>query len=253
MSWAKPIPKKITSWSYSRWAVYAECPLKAKYKFIDKLPEPGSPAMERGNVIHKIAEQFVKGETKTAAVPEPLKPFADLFKQLRKEAKKEPDRFNVESTWAFRSDWSETTWNDWNGCWLRVKIDAARFSFEEKDCITIDVYDWKTGKFSPQYNVHQYMMQQHLYGTSALQRYAGRYKYVIVRPHLVFLDAGVEYTGGEGDPIVYTDEQKKPMVKEWTNRVKPMLNDSTFKATPGNACRFCHFKKSNGGPCKFGD
>lgn len=209
--------------------------------------------MERGNVIHKISEQFVKGETKTAAIPEPLKKFADLFKSLRKEQKKEPERFNVETTWAFRADWTDTTWNDWSGCWLRVKVDLSKFTID-KDCITIDVYDWKTGKFSPQYNVHQYMMQQHLYGTAALQRFARLYKYVIVRPHLVFLDAGEIYPPLTGDDsVTYIEENKKDMVKEWTNRVKPMLNDSTFKATPGNACKWCHFKRSNGGPCQYGD
>jgi RecB family exonuclease len=57
-----PQPKKITSWSFTRYNTYSQCPAKAKFKFIDKLKEPDSPQMQRGTDIHKLAENYVKGE-----------------------------------------------------------------------------------------------------------------------------------------------------------------------------------------------
>ena len=55
-------PPRITSWSFSRWSCYSSCPYKAKLKFIDKLKEPGSPQMDRGTVIHELAEHYVKAK-----------------------------------------------------------------------------------------------------------------------------------------------------------------------------------------------
>src|SRR3990167_2871281 len=125
--------KKITSWSYSRYSKYTECPAAAKYKFIDKLAEPGSEAMERGNVIHKMAEDYTKGATKK--LPQELARFKDEFAELKKS------KPMIEETWAFTKEWAETVWNDWNGVWLRIKTDAACL-----DDDTLYVIDHKTGK-----------------------------------------------------------------------------------------------------------
>ena len=34
--------KVLTAWSFSRWDKHAQCPLKARLSFIDKLKEPSS-------------------------------------------------------------------------------------------------------------------------------------------------------------------------------------------------------------------
>jgi hypothetical protein len=41
------------------------------------------------------------------------------------------------------------------------------------------------------------------------------------------------------------------LADDWEDKTRPMLNDTIFAPKPGNACRWCHWKKSNGGPCKF--
>ena len=43
----------INQWSYSRLSCYEKCPKQAEFKFIKKIKEPGSPAMDRGKDMHK--------------------------------------------------------------------------------------------------------------------------------------------------------------------------------------------------------
>lgn len=216
--------KKITSWSYSRYACYKECPAKAKYKFIDRLFEPPAPAMERGNVIHKMAERYTKGEEKK--LPEELKLFKDQFTELKKSKPR------VEETWAFTKSWAQTVWNDWQNCWLRIKTDASCV-----DGTTLYVIDHKTGKLRDGYDE-----QLSLYGVGG----------VLVHPHIKevntqmwFLDSGdvVEKT--------YKATELKALQKDWDKKVQPMLNDTRFAPKPGNGCSWCAFSKSKGGPCKF--
>src|ERR1700722_6270359 len=122
--------QRITAWSYSRYQAYTECPAKAKYKFIDKLPEPPAPAMDRGTAIHKMAENYAKGVSKK--IPEELKNFTQKFTKLKKA------KPIVEQEWAFDKMWKPT---DWFGpqAWLRVKMDASY-----KDQNTLYVIDHKT-------------------------------------------------------------------------------------------------------------
>ncbi len=218
------ILKKITSWSYSRYACYTECPAKAKYKFIDKLEEPKGPAMERGNVIHKLAEKYVLGKFKK--LPKELALFKDQFAELKKS------KPQVEQTWAFRANWSETTWNDWKGCAVRIKTDAACL-----EDTTLYVIDHKTGKLRSGYDE-----QLSLYAGGGTLKYP-HVKEVVTQ--MWFLDSGdvVEKT--------YKASEGKSILAGWDKKIKPMMNDTTFKPKPGNACRFCHFKKANGGPCQY--
>ena len=202
---------KITSWSYSRYATYEECPAKAKYKFIEKLKEPSAPAMERGNDIHKLAEKFTKGELKK--LPPELKLFTEQFKELKKSSPV------VEESWSFRRDWSQTTWDDWTGCWLRVKVDAAC-----AETNTGYIIDHKTGKQRDGYDT-----QLSLY---ALSGFLINPTWEEINTQLWFLDSGsiVEK--------MYKKEEAASLKKEWEKRVTPMLNDTRFAPKPGNGCRF---------------
>ena len=48
--------RRITTWSYSRWTTYEDCPARARYKFLDRLPDPSGPGEDRGTALHKAAE-----------------------------------------------------------------------------------------------------------------------------------------------------------------------------------------------------
>ena len=230
--------KPITSWSFSRWSLYRECPAKFRYKNIDKIPEPASDAMERGTLIHGYADSFVKNDAADLA-PE-LHKVAATMSGLQKRFKADPKTVSLEDTWAFRRDWTQTVWNDWDGCWVRIKLDVAVVDESE-----VTVIDYKTGKFNPM-KVGEYMLQLDLYALGALLTYGD----VVVLPELIYTDANVRYPE---KPVEYTAKQLPKLKRDWEARVAPMMADTKFEPTPSQtACKFCHFKKSSGGPCIHG-
>lgn len=237
---------QITSWSFSRYNTYQLCPLKAKLQFIDKIKEPPNPAMQRGADIHDMAEAFIKGTL--TGLPKELKKFAKLFRRLRRQYKKAINGMVVEDTWAFTKDWDETTWNDWVGCWVRIKLDCA----EHEDGVTMVINDWKTGKFRLEKN-EEYVEQLELYALTALLLHD---HIEVVKPRLVYLDYGIIYPEpGSGDELIFTRDDIPRLKELWAKRVRPMLNDKAFAPRPNNLCHWCFFRKSNqadgGGQCKY--
>lgn len=239
----------IKSWSFSRYSTYKLCPLKARLAYIDKIPEPPNKAMERGANIHTLAERFIKGELEE--LPPELQKSRVEFRKLRRRFKKLTSGITVEDTWAFTKEWDKTTWNDWVGCWLRVKLDCAE---ELKDGKTLVVYDWKTGKFRPDKN-EEYIEQLELYALSAFLMYD---HIEFVQPKLVYLDEGTVYPEpGSLDhlKLTFTRDSIEELRTKWEKRVKPMMNDQVFAPRPNNLCRWCHYRKDNaangGGQCQF--
>lgn len=231
---------KITSWSFSRYADYKNCPLKFKLKHVDKLNEPPNEAMARGAAIHTLAEEYIKGKGRT--VPPELKLFEVELKALRKQFKKSINGMVVEDNWSFTKDWEETEWNNWVNCWVRIKLDCAHHA--EADVMVVT--DWKTGKFRPEQN-DEYIEQLELYALAALMLHPHLKE---VRPRLVYLDVGVSFPTAD-NPIVFTQADVPKLKKLWEKRTKPMMSDTTFAPRPNDKCKWCHFRKSNGGPCKF--
>lgn len=227
----------VTSWSFSRWSDYKKCPAHFKFKHLDKLKEPPNPAMERGSAIHKLAEDYVLGVKKT--LPKELSLFKDEFKALKAQKIK-----FVEENWSFTRDWQLTEWNNWANCWLRVKLDVAYIHPEHNVIVPID---HKTGKPRDDKNA-EYELQLELYGLAALVQQPS---VAAASPRLWYLDHGVVYPDPEEREIEFTQKDVPALKKKWETRVKPMFTDKTFKPTPGDACRWCHYRKSNGGPCKY--
>ena len=237
-------PTQITSWSFSRYAVYKQCPLKAKLKFIDRIQEPGNEAMARGDAIHKTIESYLKGAINR--VPKDLKPISDELKRVKALMKKKVLGPMVEDTWAFTKEWDVTRWDDWVNCWLRVKLDLATFDDEE----TLVVTDWKTGKFRDT-EVLEYLEQLELYALAAFLRFTHVNK---VYPRLFYTDQNLTYPPDE-KPVIYTRSDLPKLRKTWEKRVAPMFKDKRFAPRPNDKCRWCHFRASNkangGGQCRF--
>ena len=236
-------PKQATSWSFSRYSDYKMCPLRFRLKHLDKIPEPSSPALERGAAIHTMAEQYIKG--KLRRMPPELKSFEAEFKALKAQYKKPAHGMVVEDSWSFTKDWTETQWDDWAGCMVRIKLDCAHHEDHE----TLVITDWKTGKFRPELNT-EYIEQLELYALAALLLHDHIEK---VKPRLVYLDAGLIYP--TDDSLVFTKADVPKLKKLWAQRTKPMLNDKRFAPRPNDKCRFCWYRASNkepgGGRCKF--
>lgn len=236
--------KKITSWSFSRYDTYKQCPLKLKLSAIDRIQAPGNEAMARGSEIHKLAEDYIKSKIRT--LPAELKAFKSEFTFLRAQYKKKISGVVVEDTWAFTKDWGESRWDDWINCWVRIKLDCAH----HEDQTTLIVTDWKTGKFRAEMN-EAYMEQLELYALAALMLYE---HIEVVKPRLVYLDHGVIHPPSE-KPLIFKRADVNKLKKLWAKRVKPMLSDTVFAPKPNNFCRWCYYRASNkdagGGQCKF--
>lgn len=260
--------KQFTSWSYSRYADYRQCPLAASLKHLHKVQAPTNAAMTRGGEIGKSAEEYIKGGK--APLRAELKSFAKDFKEFRtlykklnlkpavkelgpaltKAAKTKPGQLHpmtVEDTWAFTKDWTQTTWNDWVGCWVRIKLDCAH---EVKGQVLI-VTDFKTGKFRPEMN-ETYIEQLELYALGALLRHPLIKK---VKPRLMYTDAGAIYPPNPDD-MVFTQADVPKLKALWDKRTRAMLMDKKFAPRPNDKCHWCFYGqsgKANGGPglCKF--
>ena len=248
---------KLKSWSFSRYSKYRECPLAFKLSALDKIPEPKNAAMERGNLIHTTAEKYIKAEI-PVKVPAELSAFADLFKELRKQYKSRVAGITVEDDWALTKSWERTVWNDWNGCWVRIKLDCS--GNENPD--DLDITDWKTGKFREEKN-EEYVEQLELYALAGLLLHP---HVKSVRPRLVYLDVPTVYpTPGlkrtpHSEPekeLVYTRDDIPKLKKLWEKRVKPMFTDKRFAPKPNSNCVWCFYgqagiaKKGGPGLCKF--
>jgi hypothetical protein len=255
--------RQFFAWSFSRYCDYRECPAKAAYKHIDHLeqfdkdeaettklvklvskgkPMPsGIPAFTKGSVVHEIAELYVNGKIKK--LPEELETFAKEFKHLKTKKTSE------EQQWAFTVDWVPCSWFA-QEAWLRVMVDehyadgAGRYT----------IIDYKTGKApsapgskTPSWNnekFYQHREQREIYAIAVFIMYPDAE--VVTAKHW-YLDAGVEH--------VDTYERKtsfKALKDKWTKTVVPMFADRKFAPRPSqSACKFCSFKKAEGGPCKF--
>ena len=73
----------IPQWSYSRLTCFEKCPKQAEFKFVKKIKEPGSAAMDRGKEVHKLCEDYIRGNYEE--VPAQLKDFEEAFELLREQ------------------------------------------------------------------------------------------------------------------------------------------------------------------------
>ena len=241
---------QIKSWSFTRYWDYKLCPRKAKLKYLDKIEEPPNDAMARGAEIGQVAEAYIKGTVAKFAdgteydgtkprMPAVLEKFADEFKKLRALYKKSSRYVVVEESWAFTKVWGKTLWNDWDGCVVRIKMDAGH-----RDGKTMILRDWKTGKYRAEKR-EEYVEQLELYALAALLNDPFVEKVVA---YLCYLDAGVTF------PVAGTDDEKRltftradipKLKKTWDKRTRAMLLDKSFAPRPNEKCRWCHYRKEN--------
>ncbi|MGH7869653.1 MAG: PD-(D/E)XK nuclease family protein, partial [Candidatus Dormibacteraceae bacterium] len=164
------------------------------------------------------------------------------LRKLRALYKKRLSGVIVEDTWAFTRGWEQTRWDDWVGCWVRIKLDCAHRTSDDVLVVT----DWKTGKFRPDQN-EEYVEQLELYALAALILHPHLKE---VRPRLAYLDTGDVYPPA-GQELVFIQADVKRLKALWAKRTKAMLSDTVFAPKPNRFCAWCHFRKSNNGPCKF--
>lgn len=210
------------AFSNSSIKTYEDCPYKYKLTRIEHRQEPTGPAAERGKMIHS---EFENALVSLNLVPAEHEYWQTYIAELI--AKK--TRSEVE--FAVTRDWSVCGFKD-SHAWLRGIYDAVYF-----DGARAHVLDWKTGK------ERDYGDQLKLYATVILACYPE-----------------IEEVTTE---ICYIDLQKRQAcptykrsqlgeLKQWmADRMHKIENDSIFAPNPSFGCKWCHFRKDNGGPCQW--
>lgn len=218
----------ITAWSYSRWADYERCPFYAKLKHVDRLKEPDNKYQARGSAIHKLAEDYASGKIRT--IPFELKTFSEEFKKLKKM------KPIVECSWAFDVHWQPSSWFDTQRTWVRIKVDVTVAAKGKRFII-----DHKTGKDRPEHED-----QLGLYAIGGFLSHP--------EDEQECQDWYLDKLQNDPEKITgadFTRDMLPQLQEEWLHKTGPMLSDKMFKPKPSDKCRFCHFRKENGGPCKF--
>lgn len=224
----KPL-KRFTAWSYSRLGDYRQCPLRAKLKHIDRIKEPGSPAMDRGALVHESAAEYVHGNLRR--IPKDLKLFHAEFKMLKKLHAKTPCM--VETQWAFTAAWKPCDWFA-KEAWCRMVTDIATPPVKHH----MRVIDYKTGRNRSE----EQRPQLSLYAVGGFIRY----------PEVNEINTEFWYTDqGEIVEETFHRQDLKKLQAKWAKEVHPLLKDRTFAPRPTDKCRWCDYSQARQGLCKF--
>lgn len=229
---------RIRSWSFNRLVDFERCKLRAKLKYLDRIPEPERPLPEgkkeqpndRGSRIHLAAEQHVReGEP----LIRELEGFAEEFTKLR--ALFLAGDVELEGDWGFNDIWEPCSWQR---AWLRAKLDAI-VTLPDAQLVVID---YKTGKRSG--NEIKHNEQMLLYALAAVHRYPTAQKVTV---ELWYLDE---------DQLVRTDHDRHSVMRHFerfNKRGVAMTDCTEFPARPNQyTCRFCLYGPKGSGHCKDG-
>ena len=213
----------MITYSYSSLKTYEQCPQKFKFGRIDKLPEPSGEAAERGKTLHSAIEANVKGETDILPIEiEHVRPSINELKVMGAEAEKE---------FAIDLDWKPVSFFD-KKARFRGIIDIYAKNGEKAI-----VLDWKSGK------VRDYSDQVRVY---AAVSFALDDELQLVKPVIAFIDQKKEQEYPSIPREVY------PSIRaDVERRMSAIDNDSVYAPNPGFLCKWCHYRKSNGGPCRW--
>lgn len=211
-------------WGYSKLETFEKCPQKFAYMFIDKLPQPGSPAMERGSKMHENIESYLNGWIKD------LIPECQSFKEAIDALKTE--QFQAEQAIGLDKDWNKLP--DWfhMATWIRAKADAMYVQDNK-----LVVIDFKSGKYR-------------VPSTDQVELYAivggALYPEVVeVFAEYWYLDTGEVYSRS------YTQAELKELRKKFEKRVAPMYVNTNWTPQPSMDCRWCPYSKTKGGKCAY--
>lgn len=223
--------KKPATWSYSALSQFEKCPKQYEFARVQRLPQPPSAALERGNKVHAQLERALRSDASEAGVPE-----VSLIEYVADLKAKRPI---VEEMWHFDREWRFVGTEFTPRSWLLVKMDAYVPRVAGKKARPALVVDWKTGRQYPEHET-----QGELYSLAALAKDGGE----SVDVDMVYVDqAHIEkWTVTLGDTALEEAQG------EWGERARTMLGTREYRATPGKACNWCPFSGRKKGPCRAG-
>jgi hypothetical protein len=218
------MPKFTDAIGFSKLDAYRTCPQKFKFAFIDKLPQPGSPAMDRGAAVHDDAEAYLRGWI--TALSAPLSDWQEEFDDLRAK------NCLPEQAWGFDKNWNKLP--NWlhPDTWLRAKSDAHYIQGD-----TLIIIDFKTGK----YRVPS-IEQIELYAICGSAVYP---EVSQITAEFWFVDADNTYAKQ------YTAAHLKELRKKYETYFAPIYTDEQWRPAPSRECKWCAYSKSKDGPCQY--
>jgi RecB family exonuclease len=226
-----PVPAIITTdgaiktWSASSLKKFENCPYHIFLQYVKKIPEKENPAAGRGNEIHKLAEEYVKGEL--AELPKELEKFKTAFEALR--AQFTEGNVTCEENWGFTIEWAPTNWTA-KDVWGRAKLDAF---IRSNDGMSATVIDYKTGrKFG---NEIAHTTQGIIYTLAAFMRF----------PLLEFIKVEFWYLDkAEKLECTFTREQAMVLFLKIHNRATQLTSCTEFRPNPSiTNCKWCPYKE----------
>lgn len=230
------ISPPIKTWSFSAVKQFEKCPYSVFLKRVAKSPVPEplpDNPLVRGNLIHEMAELFVKGE---GPFTHELRKFKEEFDELAEAYAN--GTVELEQMWWFNSDW-EPVPEQAKDKWGVAKLDAFMTMGD-----SARVIDYKTGKKYG--NEVPHTMQAQLYMITAFLRNPTM---SLITTEFWYLDTGEKMIR------VYDRLILPTLIASFNKRANALTSAIAFppKANKGN-CRFCDFSRNNNGTgiCAYG-
>jgi CRISPR/Cas system-associated exonuclease Cas4 (RecB family) len=211
----------IAQWSFSAWQTWNLCPARAKYRYVDRLPEPPNQYAQRGIEVHGMVEAYIKG-----VVPE-YKHESDVVTKRVLEAKA-IDGVQAEPFIGMSRKWEPAQFKT---AWLRGKFDLMWSAGK-----VLNIVDLKTGK---QRDSHGDQME--LYACMG-QRWANAER---VKVSLWYMDLE-KFTS-----INYHIVELAELRRKWNDAGKELTTAKRFPTRSGPHCKWCAYSKAKGGPCRY--
>jgi len=213
-------------WGWSKLETYEQCPQRFKFRYINKLKEPDSPALKRGSIIHKAVENYLNGWNNE--LPKDIhKVWLPRLKDLKAKSPMTEAAWGVDKKWKPLPDWFHPD------TWLRAKSDV--YYLEEAE---LNLIDMKTGKFREPSSE-----QIELYAGTGFSFFP---QVTAVNVSFWFLDQNVPPT-----KTVYTPSELKAVQKMFGKRSEKLYKEKAFEPKPSGLCRYCSFSRQKGGLCKY--
>ena len=206
--------------SYTQVSLYEKCAFAYHCRYVQRIKEESSPALERGIKVHEKCDDYLKGKRKTLKDVHPgSKRLIDQLKEMEAGS---------EEFWHYNSNWELV--DDWD--WLVVKMDA--YCIPEEGILRL--VDFKTGKMYPTHKE-----QLSLYATAGFSTYDCE----TIECIAAYLDNGTS--------LVYRwkENEYDRLRKNWTERINRIDAETKWKMNPGYHCKWCNYSKKKGGPCTY--
>src|SRR5690625_496968 len=227
-------PPRFKSTSFSRASDYERCPLFAKFRHIDKIPDPAPDLPEgkehpkdRGIRIHELAENYVNNPL--LRMPEELLNHEARFKEAREL--KQRGAAHTEIGLGFDKDWRQAATDDFDNCVYRLYADLVI----HPNADSIMIVDYKTGKKEGNEIAHHQQLMEYAVG------FATAFPHLeMFYPQIWYLDL---HPGENVMKKTFTRDQVMRASKRVRERHQTVLDARIFPATPSQrACYFCPYK-----------